>query len=70
MERTDWLHGGLDPTQARFLMVTAITHHRFRSPTWDDDEVRKLHAELVAIELSAMGLVTALRFQRAEPSGA
>jgi signal transduction histidine kinase len=29
MERTDWLDGGFDSTESRFLMVTAITHHRF-----------------------------------------
>ena len=36
MERTDWLDGGLDPTGARFLMLTAITHHRFTSPIWGE----------------------------------
>jgi hypothetical protein len=34
-------------------MVTAITHHRFSSPIWGEDEVRKLHAELAEIELAA-----------------
>jgi hypothetical protein len=34
-------------------MVTAITHHRFSSPMWGEDEVRKLHAELAEIELLA-----------------
>jgi hypothetical protein len=34
-------------------MVTAITHHRFSSPIWGEDEVRKLHAELAEIELMA-----------------
>ncbi|WP_460663688.1 hypothetical protein [Kribbella swartbergensis] len=42
-------------------MITAITHHRFSSPTWGEDEVRKLHAELTDIELSSLGLVAALR---------
>ena len=51
MEHTDWLDGGYDSVAARFLMVTAITHHRFSSPIWGEDEVRKLHAELAEIEL-------------------
>lgn len=46
MERTDWLDEGLDSAQAQFLMVTAITHHRFSSPLWGKGEVRKLQAEL------------------------
>ena len=49
MERTDWLDGGFDPVDARFLMVTAITHHRFSSPIWGAREVRKLQAELAEI---------------------
>lgn len=49
MERTDWLDEGLDPAQAQFLMVTAITHHRFSSPLWGEDEVRKLQSELAEI---------------------
>jgi hypothetical protein len=53
MERTDWLDGGFTSIDARFLMVTAITHHRFSSPIWGEDEVRKLHAELAEIELAA-----------------
>jgi hypothetical protein len=53
MERTDWLDGGFDSVEARFLMVTAITHHRFSSRIWGEDEVRKLHAELAEIELMA-----------------
>ena len=53
MERTDWLDGGFDPVDARFLMVMAITHHRFSSPIWGEDEVRKLHAELGEIDLLA-----------------
>jgi hypothetical protein len=32
MKRTDWLDKGFDASDARFLMVTAIGHHRFRSP--------------------------------------
>ena len=53
MERTDWLDGGFTSIEGRFLMVTAITHHRFSSPIWGEDEVRKLHAELAEIELAA-----------------
>jgi hypothetical protein len=51
MERTDWLDEGLDSAEARFLMLTAITHHRFSSPIWGEPEVRKLHAELAEIDL-------------------
>jgi hypothetical protein len=53
MERTDWLDKGPDPTEARFLMLTAITHHRFSSPNWGESEVRKLDAELAEIDLLA-----------------
>ena len=53
MERTDWLDGGFDSVEARFLMVTAITHHQFSSPIWGEHEVRKLHAELAEIEALA-----------------
>jgi len=53
MERTDWLDGGFDAREARFLMMTAITHHQFSSPIWGEDEVRKLQAELAEIELTA-----------------
>jgi len=53
MERTDWLDGGFDAREARFLMMTAITHHQFSSPIWGEDEVRKLQAELAEIELMA-----------------
>jgi hypothetical protein len=51
MERTDWLDQGYDSTAARFLMLTAITHHQFDSPIWGQDEVRKLHLELTEIDL-------------------
>jgi hypothetical protein len=61
MERADWLDGAFSSTQARFLMITAITHHRVRSPIWGADEVLKLNAELAEIELSAMKLVAGLR---------
>jgi hypothetical protein len=61
MERADWLDGAFSSTQARFLMTTAITHHRVSSPNWGADEVLKLHVELAEIELEAMRLVAALR---------
>jgi hypothetical protein len=51
MERTDWLDQGYDSAVARFLMLTAITHHQFDSPIWGQDEVRKLHLELTEIDL-------------------
>jgi len=57
MEHTDWLDGGYDSVEARFLMVTAITHHQFSSPIWGEGEVRKLHAELAEIELLASRVV-------------
>ncbi len=49
MERADWLEERVNPADARFLMVTAITHHRFNSPIWGAREVRKLQAELAEI---------------------
>ncbi len=49
MERADWLAEKVDSADARFLMVTAITHHRFNSPSWGAREVRKLQAELAEI---------------------
>ena len=51
MERTDWLDQGYDSADARFLMLTAITHHRFDSPIWGQDEVRRLHLELTEIDM-------------------
>jgi hypothetical protein len=50
MERTDWLDEGLSPADARFLMLTAITHHKFSSAAWGEHEVRKLHAELAELD--------------------
>lgn len=61
MERADWLEAGFDPAQARFLMVTAITHHRFDSPAWGEHEVRKLQAELTEIDGSAAQAIVSLR---------
>jgi hypothetical protein len=53
MECTDWLDEGLDSAGARFLMLTAITHHQFSSPIWGEHEVRKLHAELAELDTLA-----------------
>ena len=53
MERADWLAGGFDSAQARFLMLTAITHHRFSSRVWGEREIRRLYAELTEIDVSA-----------------
>ena len=39
-------------------MVTAISHHRFRSPIWGEEEIRKLNAELVEIDRAAERAVT------------
>ena len=49
MERADWLEEKVDSADARFLMVTAITHHRFSAPIWGAREVHKLQAELAEI---------------------
>jgi hypothetical protein len=57
MERTDWLDEGLNPADARFLMVTAITHHRLSSPIWGEHAVRKLHAELAEIQRLAVEVI-------------
>ena len=59
MERADWLDGGMDSAAARFLMMTAITHHEFSSPSWGEHEVRKLHAELAELDrLAAQAVMT------------
>ncbi len=52
MERLDWIDAGFDATQARFLMLTAITHHRFGARIWGESEVLKLYAELREIEIT------------------
>ena len=57
MERTDWLDVGLDSAAARFLMMTAITHHEFSSPNWGNHEIRKLHDELAELDLLAAQMV-------------
>jgi hypothetical protein len=59
MERTDWLDEGLSSADARFLMLTAITHHRFSSPAWGEHEVRKLHAELAELDRQVTQAVAA-----------
>jgi hypothetical protein len=59
MECTDWMNAGLDSESARFLMVTAITHHRFSSRVWDEHEIRKLYAELAEIDALAALAVAA-----------
>jgi len=64
MERADWLEGGFDSAQARFLMVTAITHHRFNSPAWGEHEIRRLHAELTEIDVSAAQVLGSTRNPR------
>jgi hypothetical protein len=61
MERTDWLDGGFDSAESRFLMVTAITHHRFNSAVWGEHEIRKLYAELAEIEAAGAGVIAAFR---------
>jgi hypothetical protein len=53
MERPDWLEAGFDSAQARFLMMTAIAHHRFSSAAWGAHAIRRLHAELTEIDFSA-----------------
>lgn len=66
MERTDWLDGGLDSADARFLMLTAITHHQFSSPIWGEHEVRKLHAELAELDVLATWAVADQAVSRSE----
>jgi hypothetical protein len=61
MERVEWLDGGFDSAEARFLMVTAITHHRFNSAVWGEHEIRKLYAELAEIEACAARVLAAFR---------
>lgn len=61
MERADWLEGGFDSAQARFLMLTAITHHRFRSRAWGEREIRRLYAELTEIDVSAARVLESRR---------
>jgi hypothetical protein len=58
MERADWLEGRVESADARFLMVTAITHHRFSAPIWGAREVRKLQAELAEIAKHASDILS------------
>jgi hypothetical protein len=69
MERTDWLDKGFDAPQARFLMMTAITHHRFSSPLWSGDELRKLEAELAEIEVAAAEVTMAHSWEQLRSGG-
>jgi len=64
MEHTDWMNAGLDSAGARFLMLTAITHHRFSSPAWGEHEVRKLHDELAEFDALATRTVSDHRAAR------
>jgi hypothetical protein len=63
MERADWLEHGIGTAEARFLMVTAITHHRINSPAWGEHEVRKLHAELAEIDSAAAQAASGFRMR-------
>ena len=67
MERTSWQDQGLRPADARFLMLTAITHHRFSSPIWGEHEIRKLNAELAELEALATQVVTDHYATRSRP---
>jgi hypothetical protein len=67
MERADWLDAGFDAAQARFLMLTAITHHRFGSRVWGEDAVRSLYAELAEIEAAALSSSMASRAHGKRP---
>ncbi len=67
MERADWLNERLDADDARFLMVTAITHHSFSAPIWGAREVRKLHAELADIARHAAEILREHQASIAKP---
>ena len=67
MERTDWLDQAYDSAEARFLMLTAITHHRFDSPIWGQDEVRRLHLELTEIDALTTQVAVEHATGRAQP---
>jgi hypothetical protein len=64
MERNSWQNAGIAPADARFLMLTAITHHRFSSPIWGQREVRKLNAELAELDALAHQVVNDHRAYR------
>jgi hypothetical protein len=61
MEHTDWLDRGTDAAEARFLMIAAITHHRFNSALWDAPAVRRLEAELAELDDMAEQIVAELQ---------
>lgn len=65
MERKDWVDEGLDSADARFLMLTAITHHQFSSAIWGEHEVRKLLAELA--EIDGLAVQTVVEHRAAHP---
>jgi hypothetical protein len=67
MERADWLEERVNSADARFLMVTAITHHRFSSPIWGAREVRKLNAELAEIAKHASEILTEHQAKNGKP---
>lgn len=67
MELISWQDAGLGPADARFLMLTAITHHRFSSPIWGKHEIRKLNAELAELEARATQVVTDHYATRSRP---
>ena len=64
MEGTEWL--SLNPADARFLMLAAITHYRFSSPARGEPEVRKLHAELAELDRLAARAVADHNVTRSE----
>lgn len=70
VERTDWLQAGFDASEARFLMLTAITHHRFSSPAWGEAQVRQLYAELAEIDAAITRAVPASKLPGAHKTGA
>jgi hypothetical protein len=68
MERADWLDGRVDEADARFLMTTAITHHKFSAPIWGAREVAKLQAELADIARRAAEVVREHQGGSAKPT--
>jgi hypothetical protein len=53
VERADWLESGLSSSQARYLMVRAITRHLSSSTAWGEREKRRLFDELMGIDDAA-----------------
>lgn len=61
MERTDWLEEAFSAEQARFVMRSAITHHRPRSAViWGSGEVQQLDAELARIDRMLEGICSGM----------